>query len=263
MQPNSAEQLHLFLEAKKLAFEDRAVYYADMDFAKVPLQTLISKAYAAERVKLIDPNQAAPKVAAGRLQGAADTIYLSAADREGNMISFIQSIYHGWGSKWVPDGLGFPIQNRGELFSLNPADLNRLEPKKRPFHTIIPGFVTREGKPVMSFGVMGGDFQPQGHAQVLMNMIDFGMSPQQAGEQPRVAHFESSTPKGERSTGPGTVGCEDFIDEKVKVQLSEMGHHLLSGSGAYGGYQSVWRMDDPLRYFGGSDPRKDGCAVGY
>ena len=179
------------------------------------------------------------------------------------MISFIQSIYYGWGSKWVPDGMGFALQNRGELFSLNPQDLNKLEPRKRPFHTIIPGFLTKNHEPVMSFGIMGGDFQPQGHAQVLMNMIDFGMSPQQAGEQPRVAHFESSTPKGERSTGPGSVGCEQMIESSVKEKLTEMGHTIRSGAGAFGGYQSIWRMDDPLRYFGGSDPRKDGCAVGY
>jgi gamma-glutamyltranspeptidase/glutathione hydrolase len=253
----------LFIEAKKLAFEDRAIYYADMDFAKVPLQQLISKDYAAERVKNIHPTTAAQQVAAGRLTGPSDTVYLTAADRDGNMISFIQSIYHGWGSKWVPEGMGFALQNRGELFSLNEEDLNKLEPKKRPFHTIIPGFLTKDKEPVMSFGVMGGDFQPQGHAQVLMNMIDFNMSPQQAGEQPRVAHFESSTPKGERSTGPGSVGCENLIDDSAKEKLTAMGHNLRSGTGAFGGYQSIWRMDDPLRYFGGSDPRKDGCAVGY
>lgn len=263
MKPNSPEQLHLFLEAKKLAFEDRAVYYADTDFAKVPVMELISKEYAEERVKLIDPKRAAQKVTAGRLSGSSDTVYLTAADKDGNMVSFIQSIYHGWGSKWVPDGLGFALQNRGELFSLNPNDLNKLEQGKRPFHTIIPGFVTREGEPVLSFGVMGGDFQPQGHAQVLMNMIDFGMSPQQAGEQPRVAHFESSTPKGTRSTGPGSVGLEDHISNETKMALMEMGHQIRPSTGAYGGYQAIWRMNDPLRYFGGSDPRKDGCAVGY
>ena len=263
MGPNSAEQLHLFLEAKKLAFEDRAVYYADMDFAEVPLKELISKSYAEERVKLINPEHAAQKVTPGRLQGSSDTIYLTAADKEGNMISFIQSIYHGWGSKWVPDGLGFALQNRGELFSLNPEDLNKLEPGKRPFHTIIPAFVTKDDEPLISFGVMGGDFQPQGHAQVLMNMIDFGMSPQQAGEQPRVAHFESSTPKGTRSTGPGMVGLEEHISPEVRQALIDKGHRIRRSTGAYGGYQAIWRMEDPIRYFGGSDPRKDGCAVGY
>ena len=181
MKPNSAEHLHLFIEAKKLAFEDRAVYYADMDFAKVPLRELISKDYAAERVKLIDRNRAAEQVECGRLKGSSDTTYLTAADSEGNMISLIQSIYHGWGSGYVPDGLGFCLQNRGQLFALDPSHLNCLEPHKRPFHTIIPAFVTKAGRPVFSFGVMGGGFQPQGQAQVLMNLIDFGMSPAAGG----------------------------------------------------------------------------------
>ena len=260
---NSAEQLHLFLEAKKLAFEDRAVYYADMDFADVPVQWLISKEYAKQRAKLIDPKKAARSVAPGRLAGSSDTVYLTTADADGNMVSFIQSIYHGWGSKYVPDGLGIVLQNRGQLFSLNPKDLNSLEPHKRPFHTIIPGFMTKSGRPVLSFGVMGGDFQPQGHAQVLMNMIDFGMSPQQAGDQPRVSHSESSTPMGGRATGPGRVQLERGIAEEVKRQLLDRGHDVMASVGAFGGYQSIWRMEEPRRYFGGSDPRKDGCAIGY
>lgn len=263
LKPNSAEHLHLFLEAKKLAFEDRAVYYADMDFAKVPVEQLISKDYAKERAKLIDPKRAAQHVAPGRLRSGADTIYLTAADGEGNMVSLIQSIYHGWGSRYVPDGLGFCLQNRGQLFSLNPADLNRLEPHKRPFHTIIPAFTTRNGRPVFSFGVMGGDFQPQGQAQVVMNLIDFGMSVQQAGEQPRVAHSESSTPTGRKMTDGGTVGLERNIPDAVRQKLVEMGHKVQPGVTSQGGYQGIWRKDDPLRYFGGSDPRRDGCAIGY
>ncbi len=263
LEPNSAEHLHLFIEAKKLAFEDRAVYYADMDFAEVPLQQLISKDYGRERAKLINPKRAAQKVAPGRLSGSSDTVYLTAADGEGNMISLIQSIYHGWGSHYVPDGLGFALQNRGSSFSLNPEHLNKLEPHKRPFHTIIPGFLTQDDRPLMSFGVMGGDFQPQGHAQVLMNMIDFGMSPQQAGDQARVMHSESSTPTGARSTGPGMVSFEHGITESVRLKLAEMGHRVRGGEGAFGGYQSIWRMEEPRRYFGGSDPRKDGCAIGY
>ena len=199
MQPNSAEHLHLFIEAKKLAFEDRAVYYADMDFAKVPLRELISKDYAAERVKLIDRTRAAEQVESGRLKGSSDTIYLTAADSEGNMVSLIQSIYHGWGSGYVPDGLGFCLQNRGQLFALDANHLNCLQPHKRPFHTIIPAFVTKAGRPVFSFGVMGGGFQPQGQVQVLMNLLDFGMSPQQAGEQPRIEHAESSEPTGSQN----------------------------------------------------------------
>jgi gamma-glutamyltranspeptidase/glutathione hydrolase len=263
LQPNSAAHLHLFIEAKKLAFEDRAVYYADMDFADVPLKQLISKEYAAERVKLIDPQRAADEVRPGRLRGSSDTIYLTTADREGNMVSLIQSIYYGWGSRYVPDGLGFCLQNRGQLFSLNPEHLNRLEPHKRPFHTIIPAFVTKGGRPVFSFGVMGGSFQPQGQVQVLMNLIDFGMSPQQAGEQPRVRHFESSQPTGEKMAGGGSVGFERGIADDVKLKLAYMGHKIQPQLGAHGGYQGIWRQDDPRRYFGGSDPRKDGCAMGY
>jgi gamma-glutamyltranspeptidase/glutathione hydrolase len=263
MPPNSAEHLHLFIEAKKLAFEDRAVYYADMDFAKVPLRQLISKDYAAERVKLIDRSRAAQEVHCGRITGSSDTIYLTTADRDGNMVSFIQSNFHGWGSGYVPDGMGFCLQNRGLLFALDPSHLNRLEPHKRPFHTIIPAFVTKAGRPAFSFGVMGGDFQPQGHTQVLMNLIDFGMSPQQAGEQPRIEHTESSTPTGSKMVGGGTVGFERGIADEVKLKLAYMGHKVRPNLGAYGGYQGIWRQDTPLRYFGGSDPRKDGCAMGY
>ena len=263
LQPNSAEHLHLFLEAKKLAFEDRAVYYADMAYAKVPLQELISKEYAAERVKLIDRNRAAQQVACGRLKGSSDTTYLTAADGEGNMVSLIQSIFHGWGSGYAPDGLGFCLQNRGQLFALDPSHLNKLEPHKRPFHTIIPAFVTKAGRPVLAYGVMGGDFQPQGQSQVLMNMIDFGMSPQQAGEQPRVEHTESSTPTGSKMVGCGTVGFEKGIPDEVKLKLAYLGHRVRPNVGAFGGYQGIWRENDPLRYYGGSDPRRDGCATGY
>ena len=261
--PNGAEHLHLFIEAKKLAFEDRAVYYADMDFADVPLKELISKEYAAERVKLINPEKAAQEVRAGRVKADSDTVYLCAADADGNMVSLIQSTYHGWGSRYCVDGLGICLQNRGQLFSLNPEDADKLEPHKRPFHTIIPAFVTKEGRPKFAFGVMGGDFQPQGHAQVLMNIIDFGMSVQQAGEQPRVQHIESSTPTGLKMVAGGRVGFERGVRDEVKVKLEEMGHKLTRTVGAFGGYQGIWRNDDPLRYFGGSDPRKDGIAAGY
>jgi gamma-glutamyltranspeptidase/glutathione hydrolase len=263
MEANSAEHLHLFIEAKKLAFEDRAVYYADMDFAEVPLKELISKDYGRQRARLIDPKRAAQSVKPGRLRGSSDTTYLTAADKDGNMVSLIQSIYYGWGSGFVPDGLGFCLQNRGQLFSLNPTHLNKLEPHKRPFHTIIPAFVTQNGEPVFSFGVMGGDFQPQGHVQVLMNIIDFGMSPQQAGEQPRVQHFESSTPTGRKMVAGGSVGFERHICEETKLKLAYMGHRIRSGVGAFGGYQGIWRKSHPRRYFGASDPRKDGCAIGY
>ncbi len=263
MAPNSAEQLHLFIEAKKLAYEDRAVYYADMDKADVPVEWLISKDYAKERARRIDPKRAAKNVDPGQFTDKSDTIYLTAADKDGNMVSLIQSTYHGWGSHIVPDGLGFSLQNRGELFALDPNHRNRLEPHKRPFHTIIPAFVTRDGNPVYSFGVMGGDFQPQGHAQVMMNWIDFGMSPQQAGEQPRVSHDGSSTPTGGKMRGSGIVQCERHIPEDVRQALRGMGHSVGRGDGCFGGYQAIARLDEALRYFGGSDPRKDGMALGY
>jgi gamma-glutamyltranspeptidase/glutathione hydrolase len=263
LEPNSAEHLHLFVEAKKLAFEDRAQYYADPEFAEVPVDWLISKEYAAERVKLIDPRQARTRVTHGDPSLDSDTIYLAAADGDGNMISFIQSNYNAFGSTICPDDTGFPIQNRGMAFSLDPSHRNRLEPHKRPFHTIIPAFVTREGQPVLAFGVMGGDHQPQGHSQVLMNMVDFGMSPQQAGDQPRVSHFGSSLPWGAKSTDGGSVGLERRIPDAVKAALEERGHRIRDGVEAYGGYQAIWRREDPLVYFGGSDPRKDGAAMGY
>jgi len=261
--PNSAQQLHLFIEAKKLAYEDRAVYYADMEKADVPLSWLISKEYGKQRAKLINPKCATDNVAPGQLLDRGDTVYLTAADAEGNMISLIQSTYHGWGSHIVPDRLGFSIQNRGELFALDPKHRNRLEPHKRPFHTIIPAFVTKNGAPIFSFGVMGGDFQPQGHVQVLMNLIDFGMSPQQAGDQPRVEHSGSSTPTGSKMRQGGTVRFECNIPDMVITELSAMGHKIASTVGAFGGYQGIWREDQPLRYYGGSDPRKDGAAIGY
>ena len=263
LQPNSAEHLHLFIEAKKLAFEDRAQYYADMDFADVPVEQLISKDYARRRARLIDPGRARQTVRYGDPELDSDTIYLTAADGEGNMISFIQSNYAGYGSALCPEGVGFPMQNRGQAFSLDPNHRNRLEPHKRPFHTIIPAFMTREGRPVMSFGVMGGDFQPQGHAQVVMNMIDFGMSPQQAGDQPRVSHSGSSSPWGARSTDGGQITFEAGIPAEVRRKLTDLGHRVRAEDGAHGGYQAIWRTEDPLIYFGGSDPRKDGAAIGY
>ena len=263
LKPNSAEHLHLFVEAKKLAFEDRAQYYADMEFADVPIEWLISKDYARQRVKLIDPKHARSTVKYGDPQLDSDTVYLTAADNNGNMISLIQSNYHGYGSTICPEGLGFPIQNRGQAFSLDPGHRNRLEPHKRPFHTIIPAFMTRNGQPVMSFGVMGGDFQPQGHAQVVMNTLDFGMSPQQAGDQPRISHSGSSSPWGVKSIDGGSLSLEHGFDATIRQQLGAMGHRVEPNVGAHGGYQAISRLDNPLRYFGGSDPRKDGGAIGY
>lgn len=257
----SAAHLHLVNEAKKLAFEDRARYYADMDFAQVPVAELISETYAAERRKLIDLGHAGA-YGAGQIS-AGETIYLCTADAEGNMVSLIQSNYRGMGSGMVPPGLGFMLQDRGELFSLQEGQANTYAPGKRPFHTIIPGFVTREGKPFMAFGVMGGDFQPQGHVQVLMNMIDFGMNAQEAGDAPRFEHRGGSSPTGEVADGPGDLLFEAGIPLETRLELAAMGHGIGSGTGYFGGYQAiVWDAVNRV-YRGASESRKDGCAVGW
>lgn len=262
MGSGSPDMLHLLIEAKKLAFEDRARYYTDPDFASVPIQQLISKEYAHTRAHLIDPKQAASTITAGSLPDHSETIYASVADADGNMVSLIQSNYSPWGSHNVVDGLGFCLQNRGANFSLDPSHANRLEPGKRPFHTIIPGFVTQQGRPVMSLGVTGGSYQPQGQVQALVNMLDFGMSVQQAAETPRVWHRGSSQPTGSRSTDGGHLTFEPGFAESSIVALGRRGHSIHSQSRTFGGYQAIWRGENPRRYFGGSDPRKDGCAIG-
>ena len=257
----SADYFHTFTEAKKLVFEDRAKYYADMDFANVPVERLISKAYAKERKELIDMNRAG-NYEAGEIS-AGETIYLTVADKEGNMISLIQSNYRGMGSGMVPDGLGFMLQDRGELFSLEEGQNNTLEPEKRPFHTIIPCFVTKNGQPFMSFGVMGGDFQPQGHAQVLINMIDFGMGLQEAGDAPRIDHKGGSSPTGMDTPQRGTISLETGIDYEVIRDLMSRGHKVGFARGIYGGYQAIMYDAKNKVYYGASESRKDGQAAGY
>ena len=262
MGPRSAEALHLMIEAKKLAYEDRAKYYADPEFSKVPIAALISKAYAAGRARLIDPDHASERPRPGE-PGEADTIYLTVVDKDFNVVSLIQSVFSGFGSYHVPDDLGFPLQNRGCLFALDPSHANRLEPHKRPFHTIIPGFVTRDGNPWLSFGLMGGDMQAQGHAQVLCNLIDFGMDVQEAGDAPRFRHIGSSEPTGQRARDGGTVALESGIGFEVRRALEAMGHRLVTIRGGFGGYQAI-RIDvERGVLIGGSDPRKDGGAMGY
>lgn len=261
----SGEYLHLLTEAKKLAYADRAKFYADPDFGKLPTTELISKPYAERRGKLIDPNRAATKILAGDPQLAhGDTIYLTVVDKDRNCCSMIQSIYYGWGSQVAPGDVGFCMQNRGALFSLDPQHLNRLEPHKRPFHTIIPAMATKDGKPWLSFGVMGGDFQPQGHVQVLVNMIDFGLNVQAAGDAARLRHSGSASPEG--SGGPsdaGTVTVESGISDEAIAALRAKGHNVNRGRGGYGGYQAImidWKHGTLL---GGTESRKDGCAAGY
>ncbi|MEO5591361.1 MAG: gamma-glutamyltransferase [Chitinophagaceae bacterium] len=263
LKPNSADVFHLFLEAKKLSFQDRAIYYADTDFAKVPVKELISKAYAKQRATLIDPRKAAQAVVPGRIKNSSNTVYLTVADAEGNMISLIQSLYSPWGSHCVVDGLGFALQNRGALFSLNDKAWNKLEPHKRPLHTIIPSFITQNNKPVFSFGVTGGDFQPQGQVQILMNIIDYKMPVQKAGEQHRIWHRESFEFTNEKAKDPGMIVTEPGFSPAVMQQLEKMGHRFSKQARYFGGYQGIWRTEEPRRYSGASDPRKDGCSFGY
>lgn len=261
---NSAEYLHLFIEAKKLAYADRARYYTDMDFYKTPVDWLISKPYAALRRALIDPKHAARSDPPGQPPGHGDTIYLTVADKDRNMVSLIQSVFWGFGSGYVPEDLGFCLQNRGALFALDPDHPNRLEPHKRPFHTIIPAFVTKDGKPWLSFGVMGGDMQPQGQVQVLCNIIDFGMNIQEAGDAPRMRHMGSSQPTGTKMEEGGTVALELGIGPEVQRKLSELGHRLqLPFKTFFGGYQAIMLDPETGMYLGASDPRRAGCAFGY
>ena len=258
----SKEYLHLFIEAKKLAFEDRAKYYADPDFSNIPVEKLISKEYAAERRKLINPDRAARIYEAGDPE-PGNTIYLTVADQEGNMVSLIQSNYRGMGSGMTPPGLGFILQDRGELFSLEKGHNNCYAPGKRPFHTIIPGFVTKDGKPLISFGVMGGDMQPQGHVQVLVNIIDFEMNLQEAGDAPRVHHIGSSEPTGEKMQDGGIVLLESGFDYEPIRELVKMGHTIQFDVGGYGGYQAIMYDAEQGVYYGSSESRKDGMAAGY
>jgi gamma-glutamyltranspeptidase / glutathione hydrolase len=297
---NSAETLHVMIEAKKIAWADRAKFYADPEFAKIPLVGLLSKEYAAERRKLIDPNHAAKAVEAGNPNGSqassltcptdfqsvamkeqarrlfartgedaclpkGDTIYMCTADDEGNMVSLIQSNYRGMGSGIVVPGLGFMFQDRGELFSMEPGHANVYAPGKRPFHTIIPGFVMRDGKAWEAFGVMGGGMQPQGHVQVLTNQIDFGLNVQEAGDASRWQHEGDNEPTGEKMRSGGYVQVESGIPYEIVRDLKKRGHDVRFDVGGYGGYQAIKvEMHDGQRvYVGASESRKDGQAAGY
>jgi gamma-glutamyltranspeptidase/glutathione hydrolase len=267
---NSAELLHLLIEAKKCAYEDRARYYADPAFADVPVGELISPEYAARRRQQIVRFAAATRVPAGDPHLEAppengDTVYLTVVDRNRNAVSLIQSIYNDFGSGIVPPGTGFALQNRGSLFHLDPDHPNCLEPGKRPFHTIIPAFVTRNGHPVFSFGVMGGDMQPQGHVQILINRLDFGMDVQAAGDALRWRHVGSSTPTGKKMRDGGVVLLESGFPQSTFDGLRAVGHRVEVrpyGSG-FGGYQGIRIDPETGMLHGGSEPRKDGCAIGY
>ena len=258
---DSADYIHTFVEAKKLAFEDRAKFYADPEFNAIPVDWLISKAYARERQALIDNEKAATRVDAGRYEG--DTVYLTVADKEGNMVSLIQSNYRGMGSGMTPPGLGFVLQNRGELFTLEKGHFNEFRPGKRPFHTIIPAFVTRNGEPILSFGVMGGGTQPQMHAQIIVNLLDFGMNLQEAGDAPRILHSGSSSPTGALMRDGGYVSLESGFSEEVQRELMKRGHTLQREVGVFGGYQAIAWDKQKKVYIGASESRKDGQAAGY
>ncbi len=268
----SPEHVHLFVEAKKLAFEDRARHYADPNFMEVDVDWLISKDYANERRELIDPDRAARTVEAGRPQlNEGDTIYLTTADQYGNMVSLIQSNYRGMGSGMAPPGTGFILQNRGEMFVLKEGHPNSFAPGKRPFHTIIPAFITKEGKPWVSFGLMGGGMQPQGHAQIVINLIDFGMGLQEAGDAPRIHHTGSTEPTGQaiQMTDGGAINLESGFSYETIRALMDKGHTITWSRGPFGGYQAIMvDMDEgqspPIRiYRGASESRKDGQAAGY
>ena len=257
----SADLLHVLVESKKLAFADRARLYADPAFFEAPLERLLSKEYAAQRRKLIDMQKALPAVEAG-LPDGGDTIYLATADGSGMMVSLIQSNYRGMGSGLVPDGLGFGLQDRGELFALEPSHPNVYAPGKRPFHTIIPGFALKDGQPWMAFGVMGGDLQPQGHVQILVHRIDFGLSIQEAGDAPRFEHTGSSAPTGAVMTAGGELHLESGFDAAVVAELARRGQRITPG-GYFGGYQAIeWDAERGV-YLGASEMRKDGQVCGY
>ena len=260
----SPDHVHWFTEAKKLAFEDRARFYADPDFAPAPVAGLISAEYADERRALIQSDSAMRAPEPGDPPTDGDTVYLAVGDNDQNLVSLIQSNYRGHGSGVCPTGLGFCLQNRGELFDLERGRANTYAPGKRPFHTIIPAMLTKEGQPVMAFGVMGGDMQPQGHAQVIMNLLDFDMGLQEAGDAPRVRHFGSSEPTGvAQDPDGGTLRLESGFARETIRELQKRGHRCEHGNGDFGGYQAVWYDRESGVYVGATESRKDGVALGY
>ncbi|TQM16708.1 gamma-glutamyltransferase 2 [Pseudoxanthomonas sp. 3HH-4] len=268
----SPEHVHLLVEAKKLAFADRARWYADPAFQPAPVARLISKPYARDRAKLISPDKVLREVQPGTPKelDEGDTIYMTVADKDGMMVSLIQSNYRGMGSGMAPTGLGFILQDRGEMFVLNGCDgatphPNCYAPGKRPFQTIIPAFITRDGKPWVSFGVMGGAMQPQGHVQIVMNLVDFGMTLQEAGDAPRVQHDGSTEPVGSATamTDGGVVQLESGFPYETVRALMDKGHHVEWALGPYGGYQAIKRDPETGVYYGASESRKDGQAAGY
>jgi gamma-glutamyltranspeptidase / glutathione hydrolase len=262
----SADFWHTLIEAKKIAYADRARYYADPAFAKVPVAQLLAKDYAKQRAALLDMKHASLTDTPGEVAALnrKETTYLCTADASGLMVSLIQSNYTGFGSGYVVPEVGFGLQNRGALFALDPKHPNALVPGKRPFQTIIPAFVTKDGEPLMAFGVMGGDMQPQGHAQVVVNLVDFGMNLQEAGDAIRMRHSGSSEPTGTVMKDGGILHLEDGLPAAVVDELKRRGHVMKPDTpGSYGGYQAIWRDPVTHAYAGATEKRKDGCALGY
>lgn len=261
----TAESLHLQVEAKRLAFADRAQFYADPDFINVPVEELLSDAYAAKRRALIMADKAMPSIGPGdpQILEDGDTTYLTVADKDGMMVSLIQSNYRGMGSGLVADDLGFMFQDRGELFSLTAGHANVYAPGKRPFHTIIPAFISKEGKPLISFGLMGGAMQPQGHVQIVLDLVDYGLGLQEAGDAARWRHAGSAQPTGEAEDGVGILHLENGVPEETRKGLESMGYKLGDNDGSFGGYQAIWRDPETGVYHGASEMRKDGAAIGY
>jgi gamma-glutamyltranspeptidase/glutathione hydrolase len=264
----TALSIHLQAEAKRLAYEDRARYYADPDFSKIPTEWLVSKEYAAERAKLIRPDRINPDVRPGQAPSRGDTTYFSVADKDGMMVSLIQSNFRGMGSGLVADGLGFMFHDRGQLFTLQDGHPNAYAPGKRPFQTIIPGFATRGGKPWLSFGVMGGDMQPQGQTQVIVNRVDHGLDAQAAGDSPRWHHEGSSEAMGEDDKtigGTGLLRLETGVPDATKIALAQMGWRLGASDGGFGRYSCVERRESGGEqvYGAASDVRADGIGLAY
>ena len=262
----SADFWHVMTEAKKIVYADRARYYADPDFAKVPVKELLSKDYAKQRAGLIDMTHAAQTDAPGdpAALNRRETTYFCTADQSGMMVSMIQSNYTGFGSGYVIPELGFGLQDRGNLFDLHPGRPNSYAPGKRPFHTIIPAFMTKGGRPVMAFGLMGGDMQPQGHAQIVVNLVDFGMNLQEAGDAIRFHHTGSTEPTGTVMADGGILHIEPGLPDSVIAELRRRGHRIeAEPTGYYGGYQAIWRDSTTGVYAGATEKRKDGCALGY
>jgi len=261
---NSAQYLHTLIEMKKIVYEDRAKFYADPAFSGIDYTAFLTEKYTKERLRLFHPKRASRKLKVNsEPPEKGDTVYLTVVDKDRNVVSLIQSNYYGFGSGMVPDGLGFCIQDRGSLFSLDKDHVNVFEPRKRPFHTIIPAMVTREGKPVFSFGVMGGSMQPQGHVQVLLNILVFGMNVQEAGDAARFRHGGSSQPDYGVMTDGGTVFLESGVLPGVIRDLLSQGHRVSRTRGGYGGYQGIWIDRQKGVLIGGSESRKDGAAMGY